>query len=1088
MKPKYHSITRILPTVVSIALSLPFTTQATIYVDDTAGDATPTAADNGATTIRADGGTSLTPMVITDATINMSGDLLETEVLEITAPNYTVTNLGILSGSNHNGIFADQAFTLVNSGTIAGGAAPNSWRGVLTTNATITNNSTGIITGTDDGIHFTADGGSITNSGTISGTEGGTSDGIRGRNDLEVYNQTGGSITGVQHGIMADGNVYVENESGASITSTGGDAIHLTADGGTIDNTGTISGDIGINSDGIRGRNGLTVNNYNDILSTGGSISGVQFGILADNDLIVMNEEFATIEGDISGINAGDNATITNDGTIDGIASQGISVGNTATILNDGDITGGISGIVALDNANITNYQDATIDGTIGDGITAGNFTNIVNDGTITGSLNGVTLTDATSSTVTNMVNGLISGTLGIVGDIGAETINNNGTITGVTTAIELNGGANIINLDNGSVINGDVRATGGTNAITMTGGLTSTTDTTENTIDGSVFDAVTLNKSGSGLAVVTGTTAADTIAVTGGYLYLRDNVTNVLGGENVITANSAEIGGLGVWDSAITLTNGASISGGSNPVELTNTVADSIGILTVTGDVSLDSSSDYIWNVTPPGVTPMHDQIVLTGAGNVFTTTNSNFVIAPTQVNAPLVDGNRLVVLTDETLVGNFDNISVATFSNTTPDNGPYVANQNNPIISEYFSTLTKVNADTDWQLSIVHDYGQFGSTPNEVAAGALLDGLVNTATGDVADLLAAMDYSDQSYTQAVLASLDPGSYMVTAAGLANNNFQMHRRVERHNAAVRAGGAQGMQEATTTTYSDSSAKGGVATTTTSSSTMDSGCSGATNVWGSFSYDWQEMHSSNSLFDQDGETASFTAGMDFTVAENFRLGILAEGAQTDWSGDDAFGSDVESYRFAVYANWGAATGWFVDALVGYNMHNVDQNRFASDSSSFDADGWQGLVNIGYAIDTGSGTFSPFIGIEWQQLSMDEFDTDGPIPLSIDGYDIESLRALAGVRWEQKFSSTMTGYASAAYAFELEDGAATTTVGFGGGSYTAAGLEQGDAVLVSAGLRWTMGSCTTIDIGYSGEFAMDDGVDSNGANIGVNFSF
>ncbi len=44
------------------------------------------------------------------------------------------------------------------------------------------------------------------------------------------------------------------------------------------------------------------------------------------------------------------------------------------------------------------------------------------------------------------------------------------------------------------------------------------------------------------------------------------------------------------------------------------------------------------------------------------------------------------------------------------------------------------------------------------------------------------------------------------------------------------------------------------------------------------------------------------------------------------------------------------------------------------------------------------------------------------------------------------------------------------------------------MLLSAGVRWGVADCTTIDIGYRGEFAMDDGVDSNGGNIGVNYTF
>jgi outer membrane autotransporter protein len=305
---------------------------------------------------------------------------------------------------------------------------------------------------------------------------------------------------------------------------------------------------------------------------------------------------------------------------------------------------------------------------------------------------------------------------------------------------------------------------------------------------------------------------------------------------------------------------------------------------------------------------------------------------------------------------------------------------------------------------------------------------------------------------------------------------------VENHNAAVRAGSNAAMSAPA----AGPSSKGA-----TVAAPASSACS-CTNVWGSFSYDWQDLNTSSSNFDQDGEVYAFTAGIDYMVAADLRVGLVAEGSQSDWDGDLNLGSEVESYRFAAYANWGAATGWFVDALIGYNTHSIDQTRssfFGNEDASYDADGWQGLLNVGYAVETSAGTFSPYVGLEWQQLSVDSFETDnGALPISVGDYDVDSFRALAGVRWEAQLAASLTGYASATYAFEFEDDAADTKVSFQGGSYRASGLEQGDSLLLSAGIRWGVASSTTIDVGYRGEFAMDDGVDSNGANIGLNYSF
>lgn len=977
MKPKYHQILRHLPATVFIAASLPITAQAGIFADDTAGNASPTAADNGANTIRANGGTNVTNPLVSiiggPTGVSMTGDAAETEVLEITNTNYTVNNSGSLSGTNHHGINSTQAFTLSNSGTIAGGGAGRN--GVLSTIATITNN------------------------------------------------YSGGSITGTV------------------------DAIRFTANGGTIDNFGSISGD----TNGVNVLSGAIINNNTTFLigpDAGGQIIGLDGnGVTATSGLTLTNEALGLIQGSVSGVNAGDNAIITNRGTITGAIDSGIRVGDAANITNSGSIQG----------------DDYAIN-----------------------------LSTSTTATVNNQSGGIIGGLLtndfGILGDTGIETVTNAGTISGDIAALQLNGGANIVNLNNGSVINGNVRASDGSNTINFNGGESFWGDSTLNIVNGGVFDASAINKTGSGLAVIDGIARANTISVSDGELFILGNVTNAAGGENTVSASGfGTIGGLGIWDSNITLTGNSIITPGETILGLAPILSDSIGTLTVTGDVTLGSNATYEWNVTPSVASPS-DLIRLTGATNQFSTTATYFSIAPTDVNTPLYDGSTIVVATDASLVGFFDsNIQLTSFADSdVVDDGPYQANEINPIIAANFSELNKINGDTDWELTITHDYSQFGTTPNQVAAGEMLNDLYNNSTNaDVLDLLAALDYSDAQTTTNTLAALDPGAYLATLSGLANNNYSLHRTVETHNAAVRAGSGS-----VTMSAPESSAKGAVAP-----APVASGCGGCSNVWGSFSYDWQDLNSSNSAFDQDGNTASFTAGIDFTVAENFRLGLVGQGAQTDWDGEGSLDSEIESYRLAAYANWGAATGWFIDALVGYNTHSVDQSRATQianilgvSSSDYDADGWQGMISAGYAMQTSAGLFSPFIGLEWQQLSADSATVDGPISIGLSSTDIDSFRGLIGVKWEADLADQVKAYATAAYAYEFEDDAANAKVSFAGSSYTAEGLEQGDAVLVSAGLRWEFIQCTTLDLGYRGEFAMDDGVDSNGANIGLNYSF
>ncbi len=58
----------------------------------------------------------------------------------------------------------------------------------------------------------------------------------------------------------------------------------------------------------------------------------------------------------------------------------------------------------------------------------------------------------------------------------------------------------------------------------------------------------------------------------------------------------------------------------------------------------------------------------------------------------------------------------------------------------------------------------------------------------------------------------------------------------------------------------------------------------------------------------------------------------------------------------------------------------------------------------------------------------------------------------------------------------------------GGSYKAYGTDMGDEVQVSAGARWGFAERATLDVGYRGKYTLSNGINSNGANIGLNYSF
>ncbi len=1086
MKPKYNRFTRRLPAAMVVVASLQ-TVHAAVLADDSQGNFSITAAQTSADSILANGGSDPNNTVFVGSGVNLTGHATSGAVLTInTAGNYAVSNNGSISGTNHDGINSTLVISVTNGGTIAGGTTTGR-QGIETLGgSTITNNASATISGTNDGIRFTSGGSTVTNSGSITGTTGTYSDGISSKfTGLTVTNNN--IISGNHKGINAGNSLNLTNNVGGNITGNN-DAGVYAIDSAVINNYDRISSS---QADGILVGDNAIIHNRTTYLNSesfdSGSITGGAgveqsgAGVHGGDILTLTNDFHSTITGNGKGgygVFAGLNLDLTNDGRIESNNDDGVSTANSA------DITNNLTGVISGDQNGISIYNSEVNEEESG-------ASTITNHGKIEG-LNGT----------------------GILADAYSQTVTNDGTISGDGTAIDLGVGSDTLNLNLKSQINGDIDLGGGlvlaTDIINFGAGKTSP-EGFSNVVYGGISGVEVINKNGEGAAFVGDPgdeyeVFADQINVYQGALYINGNVFSNSEVENSeVNVYGGEIGGEGTWNADINVQGSGMwapvmakivnpfivagvLSPGGTPINVADDVNDAIGTLVVNGNVTLNSDAIYRGEVNP--ISADEDFLRLTGANHTFTAGGATLEISPTNVNSPIHDGSGVIIETDAQLGGNtnvnagFGDIALYHSTNT-PDTGLFHAQSNPsaPIITDFLK-LTTSNDGTDVVATLTHDYGHYGTTPNQVAAGAMLDGLVEGATGDLADLLASLDYSDAATTQATLAALDPGSYFATAAALANSNYGLHRTVETHNAAIRSDSGAVMSAPAPAP----SAKGGMAP-----APVATGCTGTSNVWGSFSYDWLDVNGSSG---QSGDVASFTAGIDFLVAQNFRLGLVAQGAYSNWDGGNGNDSSIDTYRIAAYANWGAATGWFVDALIGYNNSSVDQSRdilmgnlLANQSGSYDADGWQGLLTVGNTIATTSaGNFAPFIGVEMQSLSANSFDASGPLPIEVGSIDINSIRGLVGVKWDMQVAQNFKTYASVAYAYEFEDNTPDTKVSFRGGSYKAYGAKPGDAILVSAGLRWNVVNCTTIDFGYRGEFSTNDGVDSNGVNLGVNYSF
>ncbi|MGH6736814.1 MAG: calcium-binding protein [Methyloceanibacter sp.] len=207
-----------------------------------------------------------------------------------------------------------------------------------TSNATITNNSTGYIRGGTSGVTFEGNGATINNAGEIIGDQVGLEVVTSPSSVVNVTNLFGGTIKSGQVGIefFAAGTSQINNDGIVFGSNTG---IDLRA--GTLTNSGEVGGGIfGIVCDG--GDATIVNTNFGGIFSSGTAIavSGAKATITNNADCLITGAQ-AAIKTDVAAPDS--RISLTNHGKIDGDINCAAATGNVNdAILNKGIINGDV--------------------------------------------------------------------------------------------------------------------------------------------------------------------------------------------------------------------------------------------------------------------------------------------------------------------------------------------------------------------------------------------------------------------------------------------------------------------------------------------------------------------------------------------------------------------------------------------------------------------------------------------------------------------------------------------------------------------------------------------------------------------------
>ena len=395
------------------------------------------------------------------------------------------------------------------------------------------------------------------------------------------------------------------NTIGAGVTLTNPSGTLQLATDGTLINAGSIAASHAFDFKGVDLLADSTVTNQST-----GVISGF-YGIHGSGGAVAVVNA-GTINGSRAGIrlDSGGSGSITNQrsATISGGGGGGIyGFGGALTVVNAGDIAGGGNGIEFLDSGSVTNQSNGTISGGTRVYASGAAPMTIVNAGRITGATSefgeGIRLHG--SAIVTNQSGGEISGNVAIYARIGAATVVNAGTISGVVDAVSFNPGyANRLVVDPGAAFSGTANGGGAPSTLEFSGD--------GGTIDNSGTQFVnfgTLQIDAGADWTLPGTTSVGTFSAQG--------ELTIASAATLSTSAGATVSGAGA-PAQVVVTGGGLLGGGAQLV-LGSTGAGTL-LLTEGGQATAATTQTAVPAVVLGASAGAEGFLWVSGAGSMFT------------------------------------------------------------------------------------------------------------------------------------------------------------------------------------------------------------------------------------------------------------------------------------------------------------------------------------------------------------------------------------------------------------------------------------------------------------------------------------
>ncbi|MDZ4381318.1 MAG: autotransporter domain-containing protein [Parvibaculum sp.] len=247
----------------------------------------------------------------------------------------------------------------------------------------------------------------------------------------------------------------------------------------------------------------------------------------------------------------------------------------------------------------------------------------------------------------------------------------------------------------------------------------------------------------------------------------------------------------------------------------------------------------------------------------------------------------------------------------------------------------------------------------------------------------------------------------------------------------------------------------------------------------------------------DTDMWGITGGIDGEVATNIRAGfsVFYTSAEIDENGAGANSTvDVDGYGAVAYLSYRPGA-WYVNGSLGLGLNEYDSKRRSLGGvnvADYDGTQFSARAEVGHMFASGQWDVTPNVGLRYNLVDVDGYTETGPLPISVDGRTIESLRAVGGVNLrytaELEGGSRIIPELGVKVLGELADpDEALTGSVVGGGAFTTQTTARDDVSYgVLGGLTYEGVNGITLRVTYDGEFQSDYEEHSLSAAIRIAF--